>query len=246
MARFIEQAEHQDIEQRILVKKLDLASLKSVRTFAQGILESESRLDVLINNAGFGGNPERTLTEDGLEVTIASNHFGHFLLTNLLLPLLKSSAPSRVVVVSSVVHKLVKEFDPENLNFEKCYKSYSVYNESKLVNIYFTRQLAKRLEGTGVVVNALNPGFVDTDIFVNVPKWIMFLLKPVFFFFAKTPLQGAQTSVFLAASESPEALLNGRYFEQLKEAEISALAKNEDLAETVWKMSERITGLSSE
>lgn len=235
----------EDIEQRIVVKKLDLASLKSVREFSEDILRSESRLDVLINNAGLAGIPERTLTEDGLEITMASNHYGHFLLTNLLLPLLKQSAPSRIVVVSSSAHKHVENFDFENLNSELEYLRLGIYHVSKMANMLFAQHLAKKLEGTNVVVNSVHPGFVDSEIYRLLPPWASVLLKPVFLF-AKSPLQGAQTQIFLAASQAPEALVSGRYFEDMQEVEMAPMAKDEALAEQFWKWSEKLTGLSSE
>lgn len=235
-----------DIAQRLVIKRLDLASLKSVREFSEDILQNETRVDVLINNAGLAGYPERTLTEDGLEITMASNHFGHFLLTNLLLPILKKSAPSRIIVLSSSVHRRVRSFDLDNLNSEKVYHKSNLYFVTKLVNIYFVRHLAKQLEGSGVIVNAVHPGLVDTDFFKMMPKVVMFLLRPVFLCFAKSPIQGAQTSVCLAASDAPEVLVNGRYFADLKEEEITPLAKDEAIPEKVWAISEKLTGLSKD
>jgi len=216
-----------------------------VRAFAEDVLKTESRLDVLINNAGQGGYPERTLTEDGLELTMASNHFGHFLLTNLLLPLLKKSAPSRIIVLSSMVHKFEKSFDLENLNSEKSYEKRRVYNITKLVNVYFTRHLAKQLEGTNVIVNAVHPGFVDTELFRHVPMVAKFFLSILQFFIAKTPVQGAQTSIYMAVSQAPEALVNGRYFADMKEDEISKVAEDDEIATRLWVLSEKLTGLSA-
>lgn len=234
------------MKDRVLVKKLDLASLKSIRAFAEEVLQNESRLDVLINNAGLGGYKERTLTEDGLEITMATNHLGPFLLTNLLLPLLKRSAPSRILVTSSWAHTFESTFDLENVNSEKVYSHLRVYNVTKLANVMFVRELAKQLEGTNVTVNALHPGFTETALFRQLPKALNVLVKPVFFFLAKTPIQGAQTTIFLAASQSPAALVSGRYFSKMREVEPSNLAKDDQVARRLWEICEKLTGLKSE
>ncbi|KAK3872325.1 hypothetical protein Pcinc_022543 [Petrolisthes cinctipes] len=149
----------------VVVRELDVSDLDSVRKFAKEILTTEEHLDILINNAGMAGHPKREVTHDGLELTMATNHYGHFLLTNLLLKLLKKSAPSRIIVVSSVMHKFCTKLDPEDLNFEKKYYSFfSSYNQSKLCNVLFTLELADRLKGVGVTANCLHPGAVATDI----------------------------------------------------------------------------------
>lgn len=136
--------------------QLDLASLESVRTFARKFRELESRLHILINNAGIMACP-KGFTKDGIEMQLATNHLGHFLLTNLLLDLLKAGAPSRVVIVSSVLHR-IGYIKKDDLNSEKSYRKWLVYGQSKLANILFTRELSKRLEGTGVTANCLHPG----------------------------------------------------------------------------------------
>ncbi|PSN38771.1 Retinol dehydrogenase 11 [Blattella germanica] len=150
---------------KVEVRHLDLDSLASVRKFAQNIIESESRLDVLVNNAGAGGLKYK-ITEDNLQRGMQVNHFGPFLLTCLLIGLLKKSAPSRIVMVSSVLHKFAR-FEVDNLNFEKWYKTQQVYNCSKLANILVANELARRLKGTGVTANSLHPGAVLTDIWRN-------------------------------------------------------------------------------
>lgn len=142
-------------------RPVDLASLKSIRQFVERFLKEERRLDVLINNAGTNG-PSKTLTEDGFESQIGVNHMGHFLLTNLLLDILSRSTPSRIVVVSSRVHKygIINKAD---LNSEKSYNQSKAYSQSKLANILFTHHLAKRLSGSRITVNALHPGTVQTE-----------------------------------------------------------------------------------
>jgi NAD(P)-dependent dehydrogenase (short-subunit alcohol dehydrogenase family) len=136
--------------------QLDLASLDSVREFSRKFHELESQLHILVNNAGVMACP-KALTKDGFEMQLGTNHLGHFLLTNLLLDLLKASSPSRVVVVSSVLHRLGR-IKKEDLMSEKSYWKWQVYGQSKLANILFTNELAKRLEGSGVTANSLHPG----------------------------------------------------------------------------------------
>lgn len=141
--------------------QLDLASLDSIREFSKKFHETETRLDVLINNAGLLSPLERT--KDGFELNMGVNHLGHFLLTNLLLDLLKAAAPSRIVVVSSMIHK-IGQINREDLNSAKSFPGpWKAYANSKLANILFMKKLAKMLEGTGVTVNALCPGGVDTE-----------------------------------------------------------------------------------
>ena len=150
--------------EKVFVEKLDLSSLASVRQFADGILKNEPRLDILINNAGVMGCPYQ-MTEDGLEMQFGVNHIGHFLLTLLLLDLMKKSGPSRIINVSSLAHRFgtgVINFD--DINAEKDYDPFAAYQQSKLANILFTRELSVHLEDTNVTVNALHPGLVNTDI----------------------------------------------------------------------------------
>jgi retinol dehydrogenase 13 len=136
--------------------QLDLASLDSVREFSRKFHEVEDQLHILVNNAGIMACPKGK-TKDGFELQLGTNHLGHFLLTNLLLDLLKSSAPSRIVVVSSVLH-ILGRIKKDDLMSEKFYQRWLVYGKSKLANILFTHELAKRLQGSGVTANSLHPG----------------------------------------------------------------------------------------
>ncbi|CAN7940846.1 unnamed protein product, partial [Ixodes hexagonus] len=160
----------EDSQQHVIIKHLDLASFKSVREFANDITTTESRLDVLINNAGIGNTSEEPeLTEDKCEPCFQANYLGHFLLTVSLAGLLKSSAPSRVVNVSSHVHHLgsLDSLEQKMLGASRPSKPTAVYADSKLAQVVFTRTLARKLKGHGVTVNALHPGVVNTDIIKN-------------------------------------------------------------------------------
>ncbi|KAK2856060.1 hypothetical protein Q5P01_004795 [Channa striata] len=155
----------------VVVKELDLASLRSVRQFCEEINQEEPKIDVLVNNAGIYQCPY-SKTEDGFEMQLGVNHLGHFLLTHLLLDLLKTSAPSRVVVVSSKLYKN-GHINFDDLNSESNYDKAFCYSQSKLANLLFTLELARQLEGTGVTVNALTPGIVRTRLgrHVEIPLW---------------------------------------------------------------------------
>ncbi|XP_060589449.1 retinol dehydrogenase 11-like isoform X4 [Ruditapes philippinarum] len=166
----------------VLVMKLDLSLMKSVREFVKLFEEKETRLDILVNNAGMAGLP-LTKTEEGFEVMFATNHFGHFLLTNLLMDLLKKSQPSRVVNVSSLAHNWSKGIDFENLRAEKDYSIHNCYFDTKLANILFTRELARRTEWTGIYTSALHPGTVRTELLRHLPLFLKFIGFFVKFFF---------------------------------------------------------------
>lgn len=215
----------------------DLSSQAEIRGLAEQFKATHRRLDVLLNNAGVY-LPDRQLSVDGLEMTFAVNHLAYFLLTNLLLEVLKESAPSRIVSVSSEAHKYGKvEFD--NLQGEREYKGIPAYSNSKLENILFTRELARRLAGTRVTANSLHPGAVATSIFRNTPKPIEWLIKLL----TMSPEKGAGTSVYLATSGEVEGI-SGKYFEKKLEKYPSRLAQDDELARKLWEVSEQLTGLS--
>ncbi|KAL1783056.1 retinol dehydrogenase 14 [Sigmodon hispidus] len=224
-------------EGQLIVKELDLASLRSVRAFCQELLQEEPRLDVLINNAGVFQCPYMK-TEDGFEMQFGVNHLGHFLLTNLLLGLLKSSAPSRIVVVSSKLYKY-GDINFEDLNSEQSYNKSFCYSRSKLANILFTKELARRLEGSNVTVNVLHPGIVRTNLgrHIHIPLLARPLFNLVSWAFFKTPLEGAQTSIYLASSPEVEGV-SGRYFGDCKEEELLPKAMDESVARKLWDISE--------
>jgi retinol dehydrogenase 12 len=213
------------------VMPLDLASLKSVRAFAAMFNTAFTRLDVLVENAGVMTR-RRQVTADGLEMDLGVNHVGHFLLTELLLPLLKTSAPSRVVVVSSNLHPSGK-FDFGDLAMEKRWRG--SYPRSKLANMLFVHALSKRLDGTKVVVNGLHPGVIATELARDYPAPVRRVAK----WFFKSPEQGARTSLYLAtASEAAE--VSGRYFVDAKAKRPGVAALDDTLAERLWTETERL------
>ncbi|KAL8172912.1 UNVERIFIED_CONTAM: Retinol dehydrogenase 14 [Gekko kuhli] len=226
----------------LLVRELDLASLRSVRSFCQQVLQEQPRVDVLINNAGIFQCPY-TKTEDGFEMQFGVNHLGHFLLTNLLLGLLKSSAPSRIVVVSSSLYKY-GEINFDDLNSELSYNKSFAYSRSKLANLLFVRELARRLEGTGVTVNALHPGIVRTNLgrHIHIPLLVKPLLNLVSWAFFRSPLEGAQTSIYLASSPEVEGV-SGKYFGNCKEQPLPPKATDDLVARKLWDISEVMVGL---
>ncbi|XP_069616974.1 retinol dehydrogenase 14 [Ranitomeya imitator] len=226
----------------VLVKRLDLSSMASVRRFCQEVVREEPKLDVLINNAGVFQCPY-TKTEDGFELQFGVNHLGHFLLTHLLIGLLKSSAPSRIVVVSSKLYKY-GEINFDDLNSEKDYSRSFAYSRSKLANILFTRELARRLDGTGVTVNVLHPGIVRTNLgrHVNIPVLVKPLFNVVSWAFFKSPAEGAQTSIFLASSPAVEGV-SGKYFGDCKEEDLIPKAMDDLVARKLWDISEVMVGL---
>ncbi|XP_072302502.1 retinol dehydrogenase 14b [Eucyclogobius newberryi] len=227
----------------LVIKLLDLASLRSVRSFCEEIIREEPKIDVLVNNAGLYQCPY-TKTEDGFEMQFGVNHLGHFLLTHLLLDRLKTSAPSRIVVVSSKLYKY-GGINFDDINSEAKYDKAFCYSQSKLANLLFTLELAHKLEGTGVTVNALTPGIVRTNLGRHVP--IPFLAKPLFnlasMAFFKSPLEGAQTPLYLACSPEVEGV-SGKCFANCKEEELTAAAKDAQAAKRLWKVSCEMVGMA--
>jgi retinol dehydrogenase 14 len=214
----------------------DLASQKSIRQFANDFKKTHARLDCLINNAGVF-NRYRSLTEDGLEATFAVNHLAYFLLTNLLLDLIKRSAPARIINVSSATHKYgAINFD--DLQNELNYRAFAAYSNSKLANVLFTYELARRLEGSRVTANCLHPGGVATNIFNTLPKPVEAAIKLV----TISPERGARTSVYLASSPEVEGV-TGKYFVKKSATKSSNASYNEGTARRLWAASAKLTGL---
>jgi NAD(P)-dependent dehydrogenase (short-subunit alcohol dehydrogenase family) len=219
----------------------DLSSPAQVRRLAGEVLARNDRLDVLVNNAGVI-QARRQLTADGLETTFATNHLGPFLLTSLLRGLLERSAPARVVTVSSAVHKQVRAIPWDDLPRGAQTGFQQAYPVSKLLNVLFTAELARRLAGTGVTANCLHPGFVRTALgrdVTGVPGAVVRLVLR----FRPGPAAGAETPVYLASS--PEvAEVTGGYFVKCKPAEPSALAMDAPTAARLWALSEKLAGLN--
>ncbi|XP_030013061.1 retinol dehydrogenase 12 isoform X2 [Sphaeramia orbicularis] len=228
----------------VVIRHLDLASMYSVRQFAKDFIDSEDRLDILINNAGVMMCP-KWLTEDGFETQLGVNHLGHFLLTNLLLPKLKSSTPSRVVNVSSIAHRGGR-IDFDDLFFSRRpYSALESYRQSKLANVLFTRELGQRLRGSGVSTFCLHPGVIRTELGRHVEGWfplLGMLLRLPSLLLMKTPTQGSQTTVYCAVTPGLEGL-SGRYFSDCAEKETAPEGRDDAVARRLWDESARLVGL---
>ncbi|KFE71231.1 SDR family oxidoreductase [Hyalangium minutum] len=219
----------------------DFASLQDVRALAEAFKARYSRLDVLLNNAGLVLH-ERQVTKDGFEATFGINHLAPFLLTHLLMDVLKASGPARVVNVSSEAHRYGK-LDFNDLQSERSYAMMRVYGTSKLANILFTQALARRLQGTQLTTNTLHPGVVRTGFGQNTQGWMRFAVQAFAAFFL-TAEQGARTSVYLASSPEVEGV-SGQYFIKCRPKKPSSDARNEQFAERLWQVSEELTGVKA-
>lgn len=220
---------------------LDLSSLHSVRNAAQEFKSRFERLDVLINNAGCYFS-DLQLSEDGIEMQFATNHLGHFLLTNLLMDELKAADRARIINLSSIAHKQTRSLDLTDLNYGKdSYGGWKAYSRSKFCNILFTNELARRVKDAGIVVNAVHPGGVRTEIAEKNANWLTalgwVLAKPFFI----TVEQGAATSVHLASS--PEvANETGGYWVKCKRFHSNRPSQDPQLAKALWEKSEELVG----
>ena len=219
----------------------DFSSQASIRKLAAEYRAQHSRLDILVNNAGMV-SPKRVLTVDGLESTFATNHLGYFLLTQLLLDLVVASGPARIVNVASVGHRR-GTMDFADLGFERGgYAIMKAYARSKLGNVLFTRELAKRLQGKGVTVNTLHPGAVATNIWSKAPGWTQPILAVLTRLFMISPAEGGATITHLAMSPEVEGK-SGLYFEKNKPVAPSALALDDALAAKLWDESAKLVKL---
>ncbi|XP_045619959.2 retinol dehydrogenase 13 isoform X1 [Procambarus clarkii] len=229
----------------IFCQECDLASQESIRNFAKRVNEKEERIDILINNAGVM-RCKKSFTKEGIELQLGTNHIGHFLLTNLLLDKIKASAPSRIVNVSSVAHERgIINFS--DLNSDKTYDEGEAYAQSKLANILFTKELAERLEGSGVTCNAVHPGIVFTELgrhmSINNSWTAKIFLYPLLWLFLKTPRQGAQTTIYVSLNSELEGV-SGKYFSNQVEGKVSEGAQDKVAAKRLWAVSEHWTGLT--
>ncbi len=227
--------------QKVSLLVHDLGSMAGVRALAAAFRAKHARLDVLVNNAG-SVSEKHQLTVDGYEQTFAVNHLAGFLLTSLLLDLLKKSAPSRIVNVASRGH-FQGTMDFANLHYENGgYFIMKAYGRSKLANVLHAAELARRLTGTGVTAYSLHPGAVATNIWGHAPRWSQPILNLAKRLFMITPEQGGDTIVHAATSDDvlPH---NGRYFVNKKPTPTSVLARDETLAKRLWETSEKLTAL---
>ena len=218
----------------------DMSSQDSVRELAHDFYGRYKKLHVLINNAGVI-LPKRVVTVDGLEATFATNHLGHFLLTNLLLDVLKASAPSRIINITSSAH-YGTEVNFDDLQGEKKYSMYAVYSQSKLANVLFTYELARRLDGTGVTVNCLHPGVVRTG-FGKDQGGLLTIGFRIMSPFMMSPDKAARAEIYLAASPELEGV-TGKYFSKGRSAKSSRESYDENAAERLWNVSAELTKLS--
>ncbi|CAN7999756.1 unnamed protein product [Ixodes hexagonus] len=230
----------------IVCEELDLASLDSVQEFATRIITNIGKVHILVNNAGVMRCP-RTLTKEGFEMQLGVNHLGsHFFLTLQLLDAIKAAAPSRIVNVSSAAH-LRGQIKFNDLNSDENYDPAEAYNQSKLANALFTRELARKLKGTGVSTFAVHPGIVNTEItrHMGIANSVVATVfaKPILWLFTKSPRQGAQTIVHCALAEGLEAD-SGAYFSNCKVAATNRIVDDEVVARWLWATSLKWTGLS--
>ncbi len=230
----IAQSNNQSVELMLA----DLSLMSEVRSLADEFKQNHEKLHVLINNAALWPT-KRIMTSEGLETQFAINHLSHFLLTNLLLDIIKSSAPARIINVSSGLHKRAK-IDFDNLQAEKSYKHMRVYGQTKLENVLFTKELVRRLDGTGVTVNSFTPGMTSTNLgryMSGGAKWFMRHM-------ARSPEKGASTGVYLATSPEVEGI-TGKYFGDSKEMKYNKIGDDVGIAKRLWKVSEEFAELSS-
>ncbi len=219
----------------------DVSKQADVRRVAAEFLAKHDRLDVLMNNAGVLVTSRRE-TVDGIEETFAINHLGYFLLTNLLLDVLKKSAPARVVSVSSDGHRTAK-IRWDDIQMKNNWGSIGAYTQSKLCNVLFTRELARRLEGTGVTANCLHPGVIASGFGQTYGGFASFLVKLASPFLITTE-KGARTQVYLASSPDV-AGVSGKYFDKCKERAPSKAALEPDAPARLWALSEELVGLAA-
>lgn len=217
----------------------DLSVQDHIRQLSADIQQDYDRLDVLVNNMG-GWYSKPQQIADGIEMILALNHLSYFLLTGLLLPLLQESAPARIINVSSDAHRQSRGIQFDDIGFQQRYRSFAVYAHSKLANVTFTYELARRLENTSVTVNALHPGFVKTELYRHFGVMTP-LITSLAGLLGKSAAQGAQTPIYLASS--PEvAGTTGKYFTECELRESSPVSYQVSQAQRLWQVSEEMTG----
>ena len=225
----------------IEVMVADLASLEAVRRLAEAVQRRHATLHVLVNNAGLAKR-RHTLTEDGFETTFAVNHLAPLLLTNLLLDILKGSAPARIVNLASMVHRWGR-ISFHDLMGQRHYSMGRAYNQSKLANVLFTYELARRLDGTGVAANCVHPGMVVSDLGREYTGFMGLIANKLWRPFMRCPEKGADTVIYLASSPDV-AGVTGKYFANRRAVRSSRASHDPALAQRLWEVSERLTGLA--
>jgi NAD(P)-dependent dehydrogenase (short-subunit alcohol dehydrogenase family) len=220
----------------------DMTSQAEVRRLAAAVLNAYLRLDVLVNNVG-GFWAHRHPTTDGLERTFALNHLAPFLITNLLLDRLKASAPARIVTVSSGAQSMGR-IDFDDLQGARNYSGQRAYNQSKLANVMFTNELARRLEGTGVTATSVHPGVVRTNFGAEDQAWFFSVISRVVRPLLKTPAQRAETPIFLASSPDLGGV-TGKFFAKRKPKTANRVAYNTEMTARLWQVSADLFGGSS-
>ncbi|OWF49544.1 retinol dehydrogenase 14-like [Mizuhopecten yessoensis] len=230
----------------VVVRKLDLGYMASVREFVDKILKEEPRLDILINNAAAAGT-KRKITSEALEYTLATNHLGPFLLTNLLLDLLKKSGPGRIVMVSSLVN-IMGKINFNDMTWIRKFETGEPYFDTKFANILFTKELSRRLQDSEVVINCLHPGTVRTSLLRHVPQPFKILIDLLGMVYFKSQEEGAQTTIHCAVCDATKGV-SGCYFIDCKVQDhswyINKKAYDEGLAKKLWEVSEQMTGLTT-
>ncbi|XP_033757384.1 retinol dehydrogenase 11-like [Pecten maximus] len=230
----------------VVVRKLDLGYMASVREFVDKILKEESRLDILINNAAAAG-AKRQITSEALEYTLATNHLGPFLLTNLLIDLLKKTGASRIVMVSSLVN-IMGKINFNDMTWIRKFDTGEPYFDTKFANILFTKELSRRLEGSDVVINCLHPGTIRTKLLRDVPQPFKIICDTIGLLYFKSPDEGAQTTIHCAVCDATKGV-SGQYFMDCTPCDhtwyINKNAYDEGLAKKLWEVSEQMTGMTS-
>lgn len=234
-AQIIEETSNPGIE----IVLCDFAIQAEIRKAAKEIKERYEKIDVLINNHGFLAS-EKEETVDGLEKTFAVNHIGYFLFTNLLLDHIKAADSGRIVNVASAAHR-AGEFDPENIQLDSNFTPWKAYGNSKLFNIMFTKELARKLVDTNVTANSLHPGVVASN-FAQSGSWIMKTLFTIGKPFFISSRKGAETSIYLASSDEVKNV-NGAYFKNKRAATPKKIARDEEAAKELWDISKKLCGI---
>lgn len=235
---FLDEIAQETGNENIFVYKLDLSSQQSIRSFASEVLKNVKKIDVLIHNSGCASTFKKRVSVDGIEMTYATNVYGPFLLTHLLIDLLKKCGPSKIVIVSSAYYKIA-QVDLKNLNPLNTFPLY-LYYVTKTANIMFGLELAKRLRDTGVTVNCLNPGMCSTALFKKVPFPLSLFVKHSF----KSSKEGAQTTIMCAVSKDLDSH-SAKYFSDCRETSLMNFVKDDEKNKIFWQECAKIVNLRS-